>query len=209
MPTNQPNWGGTAMHAPAPGSTSTPTNPANNLLTPGNAENFYGDTSSEYKDPSYTEKLVSQGMGGQLNDYYDFANNKLNDQYAAMGGGPSGALLRGSEELRANQAHDMMGYTQAADALHYGRLGAGEGAAATADAGKTGRLSTAFNAANGLGNAEAGVTGGFYGNAASGANPFTAEAINAGVQGSTINPATNAFKDAFSAAGTGAKIYYG
>ena len=86
--------GDPGIRSQAPG--STPTNPANNLLTPGNAENFYGDTSSQYKDPSYTEQLVSQGMGGQLNDYYQFGQNQLNSQYAAMGGGPSGSLLRAS-----------------------------------------------------------------------------------------------------------------
>lgn len=202
----QPTWKGPSWKgAPPPSTTPAPTNPDNNLMVQGNREKFYGDTSSEYTTPSYTEQLVQQGMGGQLNDYYEFANNKLNDQYAAMGGGPSGALLRASQQLRANQAHDMMDYTNSADDIHYGRIGAGQAAAGTADAGQLDRLKTAFGAAEGLGSSEAGMTGGFYGNAASSSNPFTQEAINAGVQQSTIDPSSKFFGDAMGWAGTAYK----
>lgn len=214
MPTNPPNFSGgydlgKRMSQPLPQSQGGPTNPDNNLMVKGNSENFYGDTSGEYKAPSYTEQLVGQGMGGQLNDYYEFANNKLNDQFAAMGGGPSGALLRATQGLRANQAHDMMDYTKSADEIHYGRLGAGQHAAGEADAGQRGRLGLAFGSALGLGSSEAGLTGGFYGNAAASSNPFTTEGINAGVQKSTIDPAKSALNDVLSAAGAGAKMYYG
>ena len=197
-----PAGSGPTINGRSPSTTTPTTDPNNNLLTPGDQEKFYGATKSEYTDPSYTEKLVAQGMGGQLNDYYEFGQNKLNDQYAAMGGGPSGALLRASQGMRADQAHDMMDYTQAADQLHYGRLGAGEAAAGASDSGRTGRLQTAFGDATGLGNSESADAMGFYTNASNTSNPFVQSNINNGVQQSTINPGQSAFKDLLAGAGT-------
>jgi hypothetical protein len=159
--------------------------------------------------PGLTENLAGQGIGGQLNDYYEFANNKLQDQFAAQGGANSGALLRGTQELRANQAHDMESLAQAADAERLGRLSAGEGAATSADSGRLGRLGLDFSSAIGLANGEANTLGGFYTGAVSGSNPFIEEGINAGVQDSSLNPGGNFFKDNLGAAQTAVKAYYG
>lgn len=217
---------------PPGGPAAPPTNPDNNLLTAGSSEQFYGDTKDQYKTPSaaentnsqyggdlfntpsYTEQLVQQGMGGQLNDYYEFAANRLNDQFAAMGGANSGALMRGVQGLRAQQSHDMMDFTQAADSQRLGRygmgenfatnadvgrmgrLGAGQGAAGMADASKRGRLGLVANTALGIGTGEANTTNDFYRNASAFSNPYNQEDINAAITRSTIDPNQALFHDA-------------
>lgn len=218
--------------APPPPAAPPPSNPfGGELMKPTDAENFFRDTRDQYTqpsaaegvndkygaglfdDPSYTETLYKQGIG-QLNPYYDYAEQRAIEQArtasAARGGFNSSYAMRQegdiSANLRGQQARDMAALAQASDAAKLnryglgetfargsdsdkmGRLTAGQSAAGNSSAAKLSRLNSYFSNALGLGGAEASATNPFANDPKS--MQLEIDAINTALQKGQIDQKT-------------------
>lgn len=166
------------------------------LSGPGYSENYYKQHGNDLMTPSASEKLYAEGDAGS-NPYYNYAEqqstNSINAAERARGGFNSGAALseigNASANLRGQQAHELGQLAGQADTAKEGRYGLTGQMADTAQSQEQNRIMGGISAETGLGNAQAGQVGGFYGTAGSENQQAQMAAIESKLQASHMSAA--------------------
>lgn len=188
-PNNPNTLGGKFANAPGPHSGV--------LSDPGYNEDWYKKYGESLMgSPSASESLYAEGAAGS-NPFYDNAQKQtikaINDAAAARGDFNSSYTMNNIgmavADLRGQQAHELGQLAGQADAAKLGRFNASEGYSGDAQNALERRAMGASNAYTNLANDQAGLVGGFYGEAGKEATTAQMAAIEAALKKSGLDMA--------------------